>query len=147
MSESEQLVRGKRFQALVQDDFRRNTRDGTALREARVSFEGMENARKRSGRMDILITELGEFVTILEIKATNWDRIKPANVRRNLWRHQRQLLAYVDKYLKVDKLDVCLGIIYPHPPGKAGLRDFVEKHLEEDYGVPAYWYSEIRTPE
>lgn len=145
MSEPEQLARGKRFQRLVQDDFHRNTRDGTALPEAHVSFEAMESVRKKSGRMDILITELGDFVTILEIKATDWDKIKPANVRRNLWRHQKQLLTYVDKFLEVDRLDVCVGIIYPRPPQKPGLKGLVESCLEEEYGVPAYWYSEIQT--
>lgn len=145
VAEPEELARGKRFQERVQDDFRRKTRDGEALPEARVSFAAMENIRKKSGRMDILITELGDFVTILEIKATDWDKIKPANIRRNLWRHQKQLLTYVDKYLKIDRLDVCVGIIYPRPPKKPGLRELVESRLEESYGVPAYWYSEIQT--
>jgi len=110
-----------------------------------VSFSAMENVRKKSGRMDILISELGDFVTILEIKATDWDRIKPRNIRRNLWRHQKQLFAYVDTCIEVDKLDVCLGIIYPRPPKTPGLRERIEACLEGNYGVPAYWYTEIRT--
>lgn len=95
--------------------------------------------------MDILITELGDFVTILEIKATDWDRIKPKNVKKNLCRHQSQLFKYVDKFVEIDKTDVCLGLIYPKPPKQNGLREFIEKHLEENYCVPAYWYNEIKT--
>lgn len=95
--------------------------------------------------MDILITELGNFVTILEIKATDWDRIKPKNIKKNLYRHQGQLFKYVDKNIEIEKMDVCLGIIYPKPPRKKGLREFIEKRLEETYLVPAYWYKEIKT--
>lgn len=95
--------------------------------------------------MDILVTELGDFVTILEIKATDWDRIKPKNVAKNLYCHQKQLFNYVDKYVEIDKLDVCLDIIYPKPPKKKGLREFIERRLEEKYSVPAYWYDEIKS--
>jgi len=145
VNEPSRLSRGKIFQALVQKDFRQNTHDGTAHAEARLSFERLPHLRQKFGRADILITDLGGFVTVLEIKATDWDKIEPANVKRNLYRHQRQLFMYVEKCLEVDKLDVCLGIIYPHPPRKPGLRSSVENHLESQYGVPAYWYSEIRT--
>ena len=146
MTEPIQFVRGKQFQELVQKDFENNSKDGKVLREAHLDLAGLRHVKQKSGRMDILITELGDFVTVLEIKATDWDRIKPENVKRNLYRHQRQLLMYVDKHVTVDDVQVCLGIIYPEPPRKAGLRAFVESWLENHYGVPAYWYSEIRTP-
>jgi len=146
MPDPARLAAGKRFQAIVQEDFAKNTRDGKALAEVRMSFAALENVRQKSGRADILITELGDFVTILEIKATDWDRIKPANIKRNLYRHQRQLFRYVDKHVQVDETDVCLGIIYPKPPETAGRRQFIESYLEDNYGVPAYWYTEMRTP-
>lgn len=136
---------GKAFQRLVQEDFERHSKGGNARREQKISFEALKRIRKKSGRMDILITELGDFVTILEIKATDWDGIKPKNVKKNLYRHQSQLFNYVDKYVEIDKMDVCLGLIYPKPPRKKELREFIEKHLEEKYCVPAYWYDEIMT--
>ena len=145
MIEPERFSRGKKFQKLVQADFERNTKDGIARREQRIIFKMLEKIRQKSGRMDILIAELDDFVTILEIKATDWDRIKPKNIKKNLYRHQKQLFGYVEKYIEIDKMDVCLGIIYPEPPRNKGLREFIEKHLEENYLVPAYWYSEIKT--
>lgn len=147
MGEPRQLTRGKRFQRIVQDDFLANSRDGKVVAEERVSLAHLTNPRHLHGRMDIFIGELGDFVTILEIKATDWDRIKRRNIRRNLWRHQRQLFTYIDKFLKVDDVSVCHGIIYPRPPKTPGLRDLIETLLDEEYGVPAYWYSEIRSPE
>ena len=147
MAEPERLARGKWFQAIVQADFRDNTRDGVAHAEAYIPFDELPEIRQKSGRADILITELGDMVTILEIKATDWDRIKPTNVKRNLSRHQRQLFKYVNKYYKIDGLQVCIGIIYPEPPQKPGLREFIESYLEETCGAPAYWYTEIGSSE
>ena len=144
MNEPEQLIRGKFFQKIVQQDFSENSKDGNVTPEAFICFEGLRKNQKKSGRADILITELGEFVTILEIKATDWDKIKSQNIKKNLWRHQHQLLRYVEKYIEVDNMNVCLGIIYPHPPQKKELRDVIESYLDH-YGTPAYWYSEIKT--
>lgn len=144
MTEPKQFIRGKKFQKIVQKDFEINSQDGLVKSEAVIKFEGLQKAKKKSGRADILITELGDFVTILEIKATEWDKIKPQNIKKNLWSHANQLLRYVEKYIVVDKVDVCLGIIYPHPPQKHGLRKVIESYLEH-YGTPAYWFNEIKT--
>jgi hypothetical protein len=144
MAEPEQLKRGKRFQKIVQQDFEQNSKNGKVIPEAFVSFKELKEIKQKSGRMDILIKELGDFVTIVEIKATNWDNIKPENIKRNLYRHQKQLFNYIDKFLEIDKLDVCLGIVYPKPPKKEGLKEFIEKYLEDNYGVPAYWFNELK---
>ena len=145
MPEPEQLRRGKIFQKIVQEDFKRTSKNGIVLLEEFVSFEKLEEIKQQSGRMDILITELSDFVTILEIKATDWDKIKPQNIKKNLYKHQKQLFNYVDKFVNVDKTDVCIGIIYPDLPKREGLRQLIENYLDEHYGVPAYWYSEIKS--
>jgi hypothetical protein len=144
MAEPQELKRGKAFQKQVQADFHKNSKDGTTRTEARISFADLPKIAQNWGRADILVDDLGDYVALYEIKATDWDRIVPKNVTKNLWRHQNQLLHYVDKFLEVDQLDVCLGIIYPLPPKKPGLRDRIESYLEA-HGTPAYWYSEIRT--
>jgi hypothetical protein len=146
MTEPAQLSRGKRFQKIVQADFVGNTKDGTAQAEATVDLRQLTKVRQATGRADILIAEDGDdFVTILEIKATDWDRIKPKNIKRNLWSHQRQIFMYIDKYVDIENLNVCPGIIYPYPPTTPGLRELVESYLES-YGAPADWYTEIATP-
>jgi hypothetical protein len=146
MTEPERLRRGKEFQRVVQDDFEKNSRGGCVTREAVVSLARSKKTGSKSGRADILIAEIGDgdFVTVLEIKATNWDRIKPKNLKKNLWRHQHQLFSYIEKFLGVDKIAVCPGIIYPRPPRDIELRSAIESYLEE-YGAPAYWYNEIRS--
>ena len=145
MPEPLQLKKGKKFQKIVQNDFSANSKDGRVIPETFVSFKELKNIKQRSGRIDIFIDEISDFVTIVEIKATDWDKIKPKNINRNLYRHQKQIFRYIDKYVDVDKLDVCLGIIYPKPPVKKGLRKYLEKYMEDNYGLPVYWYNEIKT--
>ena len=64
------------------------------------------------------VEDLGDFVMVVEIKGTDWDKIKPGNVRRNVRRHQRQVEMYIDRILDVDGMDACVGIIYPKAPKK-----------------------------
>ncbi len=146
MVEPAQLSRGKRFQKSVQADFVENSKSGIVRAEARIDLTALTNVRQAFGRADILIAEDGDdFVTILEIKATDWDRIKPKNIKRNLWSHQHQIFMYIDQYVDHENLNVCTGIIYPYPPKTPGLRETIETYLES-YGAPACWYNEISTP-
>lgn len=83
MSEPECFIRGKQFHKIIREDFRNNNKYGL------LTFEKVRKlSAKRNGRLYILITELGDYVAIYEIKATNWDLIKPKNVKKNAWRHQ-----------------------------------------------------------
>lgn len=140
------LRRSRAFQEVVRRDFAENSKHEDVHFERRVSFAGMPRVRKRSGRMDVFIDGMGEDIAIYEIKATDWDRIKPANRRRNVYRHWKQLIEYVEKYIEVDGVGgVSLGIIYPAPPKTPGLRAYVEETVEE-YGACAYWLTEVRGP-
>jgi len=90
----------------------------------------------------VLIIELGEYVAVYEVKATDWDLIKQKNIKKNAWRHQHQLCKYVDTYIR-ENVNVCVGIIYPAPPKDPDLRKIIENYLEQ-YGAPAYWFTEIK---
>ncbi len=79
MPEPEQLKRGKQFQKIVQEDFEKNSKDGKVISGAFVSFNGLKEIKQKSGRMDIFIKELRDFVTIVEIKTTDWNKINPEN--------------------------------------------------------------------
>jgi len=146
MPEPEQLKRGKIFQAIVQSDFQTNSKDGFVAIEEHISFKDLKKLKQKRGRMDIFIYEdSDDYVTILEIKATNWDRIKEKNIRRNLYRHYNQLFKYIDKFVEIDNLNVCHGIIYPEPPLKKGLKGYIEKCAMDNYSFPVYWYTEIKS--
>lgn len=144
--EPEQLKRGKIFQEIVQSDFRMNSKGGILTIEQHIVFDGMKKFKQKSGRMDIFVQEdSDDFVTIIEIKATDWDRIKGKNIKKNLYRHGNQLFKYIEKYLEIDNKDVCLAVIYPEPPVKEGLKEYIEKHAMKNYSFPVHWYTEIKS--
>lgn len=144
MGEPNQLRRGKLFQQIVQADFKDNSRDGTVTNEARLALGTPLNPVQKTGRADILISDLGDMVAVYEIKATDWDNISHVNVRRNLRKHESQLRKYVRTFLENEGQQVCLGIIYPKAPVRPGLRRYIETTLQE-LGSPAYWYEEIKS--
>ena len=79
--------------------------------------------------MDVFVAELGGFVSVIEIKATDWDRIKPKNITKNLSAHRRQVWKYIEKYLSDVGVDVCGGIIYPSTPTSPSLKERIEEYL------------------
>ena len=89
--------------------------------------------------MDIHVDELGDMVTVVEIKATDWDRILPRNRQKNLASNRRQVWKYIQKYVDGERMDVCAGIIYPTAPRTAGLKERIEDYLN-DYGLQVVWY-------
>ena len=145
-NEPSQLRRGKEFQKIVQADYQKNSKGGGVGIEEFVSFKDMDGTKKKSGRMDIIIHDSSEnYVMIIEIKATDWDKIKSKNIKRNLYRHNKQLYTYIDKFMTIDKYDVGLALLYPEPPKTEGLKEFIEKYAMEKYSFPVYWYSEVKT--
>jgi hypothetical protein len=52
-------------------------------------------------------------------------------------------MRYVDKYLDHDHISVCAGVIYAHSPRTVGLKEKVEKYLNE-HGLQVVWYDDER---
>ncbi len=136
--------RGKDFHNRVQADWLRTAKGGRPRKEHVIVFgtppsDVMKHVRR--GRLDLFVDELGGFVSVVEIKSTNWDRIDQKNRQRLLASHRRQVWDYIEKYLDQDKMDVCPGIIYPRAPETAGLRERVEEYLN-GYGLQVVWYDD-----
>lgn len=108
-----------------------NIKDGHPNKEHTISLFRYPSKLKHSkrGRLDIFVDELGEFVSVIEIKSTDWDKIKPNNVRKLLASHRRQIWNYISKYLDDEKINVCPGIIYPNVPSTNKLREDIEEYL------------------
>ncbi len=127
------ITRGREFERRVKADWK-NLKDGVARFEAPTKYKG------KKGRIDILIEELGDYVSIVEVKATDWDRVAPHRVRPNALRHARQIWRYIDK--EVDEgQGVCPGIIYPSPPTDLKVKLQVEEILN-DRGIQVVWQDE-----
>jgi len=73
------LVRGKVFEKRVKDDWEKSAKGRMKMEHTiNLSLLQPRNSRIRKGRLNIFVSELGDFISVVEIKATIWDRIKPA---------------------------------------------------------------------
>ena len=74
----------------------------------------------RRGRVDIFVDDDSNenHVAVIEIKASDWDRMKPKAVRRNALRQVRQILSYIDSQVEFGGKDVSPGIIFPTRPSE-----------------------------
>jgi hypothetical protein len=132
------LRRGKQFERIEKKSWRLDAKGGRLIFEKAVKHPG-----GRPGRIDILVDELEGFVSVVEIKATDWDRVKSHRVRLNLRRHARQVWRYIETYVEADT-DVCAGIIYPKPPKDAALRSLIESFLNEEF-IQVVWREEAKS--
>jgi hypothetical protein len=141
--EPEILRRGKAFHKRVQEDWDRTARDGKVNVEHVTSLTQASRGsrRRRVGRLDLFVDELGDFVTVVEIKSTDWDRVKEANRSKLVASHRRQVWRYMKEYLDGEGIAVCAGIIYPKSPTTPGLKEFIETYLN-DYGLQVVWYDD-----
>ena len=140
MTEPEILRKGKEFHKLVQSDWKR-TAEGNIQCEHTIDLLKRTKKTKhvRKGRMDLFVNEIGDYISLVEIKSTDWDKIPEKNIMRLVSRHRRQVWNYIEKYLDGDGVEVCAGMIYPTAPKREGVKERIESYLE-DYGIPVVWY-------
>lgn len=138
-NEPELLKRGKAFHELVQRSWEGPMRSGPETRREEHIPLLLTGERQRYGRIDLFIDQQSDFVSVIEIKATNWDRVK--HRRKLLGSHRRQVLKYVDKYLAGDILSVCAGIIYPCAPKSTEVREEVEAYMEGN-AIQLLWWDD-----
>jgi len=140
--EPEQLKLGKEFHKKVQSNWKNGIIDGHLIVEHKISFLSSNSRIKyvRTGRLDMFIDELGDFFVVIEIKSTDWEKVKIHNLRKLLSSHKRQIWKYISKYVDDDKMDVCPGIIYPKAPKDSTLRNLIESYLNEE-GIQVVWYN------
>jgi hypothetical protein len=135
--EPESLKRGKRFHKLIQEEWLRTSIDGTPRPERSI-----KKASGKKGRVDILVEELGDgFVSIIEIKTSDWDIMTEKNVMRNVRRQIRQVWGYVNSQLDVYGRQVCPGIIFPKLPKDTERLNLIESMFNSE-GIQVVWHDE-----
>ena len=142
-TEPDILRRGKAFHKRVQDNWKRTAEGGNLTKEHTIELSQVSATPrlKRRGRLDLFVDELGDYVSVVEIKSTDWDKVKENNRKKLLGSHRRQVWKYIEEYLDVEKIDVCPGIIYPNSPTSPGLKEMIENYLN-DYGLQVVWYDD-----
>ena len=133
-AEPEPLRRGKAFHKKVQADWH-ETAEGDVETE-----KTLRRLSGRRGRMDIFIGG-DDSKALVEIKATDWDRMTDKNVRRNIRRQVRQVWSYIEAQPN-EANGVCPGIIFPRAPRDPGRRKLVEDMFYEE-GIVAVWQDEV----
>jgi len=134
-NEPKQLVRGKIFHKLIQNDWIKTAKEGKPNPEKYI-----KKVDGKKGRVDILIDELGkDYVSIVEIKASDWDKMTEKNAKRNIKRQIRQIWGYIDSQLEVYKMEVCPGVIFPKTPKNIERQNLVESMFNEE-GIQVVWH-------
>lgn len=129
------LKKGKDFHKLVQMNWS-NTAEGCVTTEKTVP-----KLNKMIGRADIFVEEIGDnIISIVEIKNTDWDKIKPENIRRNVKRQARQLWGYIESQTE-EGISVSPGIIYPNIPKDPEILRLIESMFESEF-IQVVWENE-----
>lgn len=145
-NEPSQLRRGRAFHKLIQDEWHKEA-EGSVEHEKHIN---KPNGRK--GRVDVFVNDDDPKspVAIVEIKATDWDKIAKKNLRRNVRRQIRQIWSYIESQILNGKhvaggegKDVCPGIIFPKRPKDKEKLELIERLFEEE-GIPVAWHDETK---
>jgi hypothetical protein len=103
-------------------------------------FETPANWKGKQGRVDIRIDiPENHQIVVIEIKASDWDKMKPHRVRPNALRHVRQVWRYIEAY--VSPRDVIPALVYPSTPKISGRKEEIEAILDEN-SIAAVWRDE-----
>lgn len=122
--------RGRRFQTWEESKW---NGPGHEALEAAVHTEW----KGRRGRIDLRLVDREEGHSVLvEIKASDWDRMAPHRVQPNALRHARQLWRYINAELEGGP--VLPAIIYPVEPETPGRKAEIEAILNERY-IQVVW--------
>ncbi len=142
--EPEQLRRGKAFHKLVQKEWVHEAEGDVTAERVVLKVNGLR------GRVDVFVNDDDPdgVVAIVEIKATDWDRIKQASLRRNVRRQIRQVWGYIgtqilgpDYVPTGEHKSVSPGIIFPRRPQDPARMAAVEAMFWEE-GIVVVWHDE-----
>jgi hypothetical protein len=132
------LKKGKQFHKLVQYKLSL-TADGHVKSEENVSLDVNDN---KKGRVDIFVEEIGvNLVSIVEIKNTDWNKIKPENIQRNVKRQARQIWKYIEYQTDLVGKEVSPGIIFPKLPMDPERLKLIESIFEDEW-IQVVWENE-----
>ena len=132
--EPRRLREGKAFHKKVQADWEADA-EGDVRTEMTVRKDG-----SRTGRLDVFVSEDGSEVrAVVEIKHSDWDKMTPQAVRRNVKRQARQIWKYIELQPTLD--GICPGVVFPTRPTDPKRLKLIERLFEEE-GIPAVWDDE-----
>jgi len=122
--------RGRRFQTWERSKW-------SGLAHEAVETEAQTGWKGKRGRIDLrLVDEEEGHSVVVEMKASDWDKMAPHRVRPNALRHARQLWRYINAELEGGP--VLPAIVYPVEPKTPGRKEEIEAILHERY-IQVVW--------
>ncbi len=131
---TQNIRRGRKFEKKERADW------GHIAPEHR-KFEAATKWESKRGRIDIKIDEGETFIAIIELKATDWNRIRRKNIRATAQRHARQVWRYIDDYVENHGKEVCPSLVYERAPRSSELQAEIEGILN-DRLIQVVWRAE-----
>ena len=132
------MSRGRQFEQWEKLQWLKDA-EGTPLFETPADWKG------KRGRVDIRIDiPENNQVVVVEIKASDWDKMKPHRVRPNALRHVNQVWRYIEAH--VSPREVIPALVYPSAPKTPGRKEEIEAILDE-YSIAAVWRDEYDSEE
>ncbi len=137
----EQLAAGQAFHKAAQSAFLTGLAGASGFRERPWRLLG-----RRRGRVDLAVEVEGEqMLVIIEIKATNWDKIPADRLMRNLRRHLRQLQGYLDTAIEEMEAgqwtSVAGALLYPARPASTETTRIIESTAGAQ-AIMVTWYAD-----
>jgi len=139
----ERLTKGRAFHDTVQAAFLTELMGATGFRE-----RGWRLTAGGRGRVDLAVVtdDREKMLIIIEIKGTDWDNIRADRIKRNVQRHIRQLMAYLDTAigeLEAGQWEGVAGaLLYPSRPASAESLACIEAVTGEQ-AIMVTWYDEV----
>lgn len=140
----EQLLRGKIFHKKIQKSWMETAQGKTMLERGILKQSG------RKGRVDVFVDDENPEgnVAIVEIKASDWDKMTDSAVCRNIRRQIKQIWDYIEsQILKGEYVptgegkSVCPGIIFSKRPKDKNRMKLIEDLFWEE-GIQVVWDDE-----
>jgi len=140
--EPEPLKRGKAFHKYIQAEWEAEA-EGDVFSERYVIKK-----TGRKGRVDVFVNDDDPdgCIAIVEIKASDWDRMTEQAVRRNIRRQIRQVWGYVESQVDGENYvstgehrSVSPGIIFPRKPKDVERTKMIEDLFTRE-GIVVVWH-------
>src|SRR6516164_5823695 len=137
------LATGRAFHDRVQSAFLTGLTGATGFKE-----RSWQLAAGGRGRVDLAVVtdDREKMLVVIEIKGTDWDKIRADRVKRNVQRHIRQLLAYLETAigeLEAGQWEGVAGaLLYPSRPASPEARACIQAAADEQ-AIMVTWYEEV----
>jgi hypothetical protein len=77
---------------------------------------------------------------VIEVKETDWDRMTPAAVRRNVRRQIRQIWDYIESQ-RAEGKEISPGVVFPRRPADMERLHLIERMFEDEL-IAVVWNDE-----